>query len=137
MSLTSILVILSFVVAFVILSIIILPKGARTREDVENDRAREKAMDSVDKKEREEYKVTSIWKWLLIYLSSIVPILNIIILFVLAFKKYETNLTVKNWARTMLIFILLGLVLTIAACLICYFMFFEQTQSFLQQYLSI
>ena len=83
MSLTTILIVLSLVIAFVVISMILLPKGARTREDVEKDKEKQRRMD--------EEKITSVGKWILIYLVGIIPIFNIVMLFILAFKKYDTN----------------------------------------------
>ena len=99
-----------------------MPKPGRSKEDIERE------------KEREEEKVTSVGQWLLIYIGTMIPVFNIVLLFVLAFKKYYTNLTIKNWARSILIITLVVMLITIALTVIAFILYGEQIKEFLLTY---
>ena len=57
--------------------------------------------------------VISTKEWVLTYLIMIIPIVNVIMLFVWAFGSSE-NPNKANWAKARLIWILIGLILFIA-----------------------
>ena len=99
-----------------------MPKPGRSKEDIERE------------KERDEEKVTSVGQWLLIYIGTMIPVFNIVLLFVLAFKKYYTNLTIKNWARSILIITLVVMLITIALTVIAFILYGEQIKEFLLTY---
>ena len=56
-------------------------------------------------------EVMSMKEWFLTYLILLIPIINIIMLFIWAFGDSNENL--KNYCRVQLIFMLIGIVLTI------------------------
>ena len=62
----------------------------------------------------ETHKVyTSVGKWILISILMAIPPINLIFLFIWAFSsKTKDNLTFRNWAKTQLLFVLIGVILT-------------------------
>jgi len=118
------LVILFVVLVFIAFITAAMPKPGRSKDDIERE------------KEREEEKVTSVGKWLLIYVGCMIPVFNIILLLVLSFKKYYTNLTVKNWARCMLIITLVVTIIAIVLVTVAFMLYGEQIKAMLATYLS-
>ena len=84
------------------------------------------------KKKMSDGEITSKTKWFFIQIAMGIPLVNLILLFVLAFKKEKTNLTIRNWAKANLIIVLVTTILTIALTLVIYFFFLEAFMTFIE-----
>ena len=112
--------VLGGVVLLAIVGTLILPKLPSSPEE-------KREMDAKDelKKKMSDGEITSKTKWFFIQIAMGIPLVNLILLFVLAFKKEKTNLTIRNWAKANLIIVLVTTILTIALTLVIYFFFLE------------
>lgn len=116
------LLLLLFIVVLVCVTMLTIPKGGRTKEDIERE------------KERLEEKTTSVGQWFVYHILLSLPVINILLLLVLAFKKYETNTTVKNWARSQLIICLAYTIILVGSIIFVVVMYKDQITTFLEQY---
>ena len=78
--------------------------------------------------------VTSTGEWFLNLFLVAIPVIGIILLFVWAFGS-GTASSKKNWARANLIWILVGIILTIVICVVATLMGVD-VQAFLHRYYS-
>ena len=60
-----------------------------------------------------ERKPTSTGQWVLTIFLTAIPVVNVILMFVWAFGS-STEASKKNWARANLIWVIIGIVLTVA-----------------------
>ncbi len=126
MTIWVILGVLGAVILLAIVGTLILPKLPSSPEE-------KREMDAKDelKKKMSDGEITSKTKWFFIQIGMGIPLVNLILLFVLAFKKEKTNLTIRNWAKANLIIVLVTTILTIALTLVIYFFFLEAFMTFI------
>ncbi len=74
-------------------------------------------------------KIMTVKEWLITYLILLIPVGNIIFLFIWAFGDSNDNPTRKNWAKAMLIWMAIVLVLYIIF-LIFFMLFFATSDIF-------
>ena len=106
----------------------IMPKLPSSSEEKQEMEIREQ-----EKRIIKSGEITSKRKWFLIYLGMCVPVLNIVLIFIIAFKKEKSNPTLQNWAKANIVIMVLGFILSIVFICIGYFLFGEVLAEYLNQ----